>query len=286
MDKITRLRELLASDDTLVMPDAYDPLSARIIESLGFQAVQCSGYSFALANGIASEAAFGFERNLALTADIVKAVGIPVMADGEDGFGDPAVVARTVRAYAAAGVAGINIEDQLLGQPGPKSVIDRALMVEKLRAAREAAKEAGAPGLIINARTDALAAVTDRDAGLEEAIARGNLYLESGGDLVFVIGVSTLDEVRTLVKRIRGPISIAAGMPGNIDRMSISDLRACGVARASLPSLAIYAAIRTVTRVFEAVRNTDDFARIIADDLLCTPQQAQTLSHPAEGSAS
>ncbi len=119
MDKIALLRGLLASRDTLVMPDAYDPLSARIIESLGFKAVQCSGYSFALAACCPSEAALGFERNLALTKGIVEAVQAPVMADGEDGFGDPPDVARTVGAFIRAGVAGINIEDQVLSQPGP-----------------------------------------------------------------------------------------------------------------------------------------------------------------------
>ena len=121
MDKIALLRELLTSPDTLVMPDAYDPLSARIIESLGFQAVQCSGYSFALAACCPSEAALGFERNLALTKSIVEAVQVPVMADAEDGFGGPPVVAQTARAFIRAGVAGINIEDQVLGQPGPSA---------------------------------------------------------------------------------------------------------------------------------------------------------------------
>ncbi len=111
MSKAAVLRELLTSGDTLVMPDAYDPLSARIIESVGFKAVQCSGYSFALAACCPSEAEFGLQRNLALTRSIVEAVQVPVMADGEDGFGDPPMVVETVRAFVRAGVAGINIED-------------------------------------------------------------------------------------------------------------------------------------------------------------------------------
>src|SRR5512136_849421 len=108
MGKASELRQLLKSGGTLVMPDAYDPISARLIERLGFKAVQCSGYSFALAACCPSEAVFGFERNLALTKAIVEAVEVPVMADGEDGFGDPPVVAETVRAFVRAGVAGIN----------------------------------------------------------------------------------------------------------------------------------------------------------------------------------
>jgi 2-methylisocitrate lyase-like PEP mutase family enzyme len=116
MHPATLLRELLSAGDTLVMPDAYDPLSARIIERMGFRAVQCSGFSMA-ASFVSHEPAFGFERNLATTAAITQAVEVPVMADGEDGFGDASVVPATVRAYIEAGVAGINIEDQV-GVPG------------------------------------------------------------------------------------------------------------------------------------------------------------------------
>ena len=126
MNKSTLLRGLITSPEMLLMPDAYDPLSARLIESVGFKAVQCSGYSFALAARCSSEAALGLERNLAMTKAIVEAVDVPVMADGEDGFGDPSVVAETVRAFIRVGVAGINIEDQVLGEPGPSEWLSGA----------------------------------------------------------------------------------------------------------------------------------------------------------------
>src|SRR5208283_2489908 len=129
MSKPDELRALLNSGDTLVMPDAYDPLSARLIESLGFRAVQCSGYSMALAACRPSEAELGFERNLALTREIAAAVTVPVMADGEDGFGDPSAVASAVTAFVKAGVAGLNLEDQVLGNPPPKRIIGCELMI-------------------------------------------------------------------------------------------------------------------------------------------------------------
>lgn len=276
-DKIAVLRELLASPDTLVMPDAYDPLSARIIESLGFKAVQCSGYSFALAACCPSEAAFGIERNLALTKAIVEAVRIPVMADGEDGFGDPPVVAETVRAFVQAGVAGVNIEDQVLGQPAPKRVVDRGLMVEKITAAREAARQEGQPDLIINGRTDALSVATDRNAGLNESVARANLYLDAGADLAFVTGVATLEEVSALVQEIHGPVSIAAGLPNNMHTLSIAGLRACGVRRVSLPVLAIFATIRSLNRTFAALRDSEDFSTILQECLLCSGEDVSRL---------
>jgi 2-methylisocitrate lyase-like PEP mutase family enzyme len=278
MCKSSVLRSLLASPGTLVMPDAYDPLSARIIESLGFKAVQCSGYSFSLAACCPSEAEFGFERNLALTRSIVEAVGVPVMADGEDGFGDPSVVAATVRAFLDAGVAGINLEDQVLGQTGPKRVADRGLMVEKIRAAREAAAQEESPDLVINGRTDALAAATDRNAGLSESIARANLYLQSGADLAFVTGVVTIAEVKTLVEGIHGPVSIAAGLPYNIGQMSIADLIACGVARVSLPMVAVSSAIQAISRTLAAVRDSQNFSAVQREHYLCSSEMLNSLT--------
>ena len=280
MCKSSLLRNLLASPDALLMPDAYDPLSARIIESLGFKAVQCSGHSFALAACCPSEAEFGFERNLALTRSIAEAVRVPVMADGEDGFGDPPVVAETVRSFLRAGVAGINLEDQVLGQAGAKRGVDRSLMIEKIHAAREAARQEGQPELVINGRTDALAAASDRNAGLSESIARANLYLEAGADLAFVAGVVTLAEVKTLVGGIHGPVSIAAGLPYNIDEMSVADLIACGVARVSLPVVAIFSAIQAIRRTLASLRDSQDFSAIRRENLLCSSDDISRLLAP------
>ena len=277
MCKRSLLRNFLASPGGLVMPDAYDPLSARIIESLGFKAIQCSGYSFALAACCPSEAEFGFERNLAVTKSIVEAVQVPVMADGEDGFGDPPVVAETVRSFIRAGVAGINLEDQVLGQPGPKRVIDRGQMIEKIRAAREAARQEGQPDLLINGRTDALAVASDRNAGLTESVARANLYLDAGADLAFVAGVVTIAEVKTLVHGIHGPVSIAAGLPYNIHGMSIADLIACGVARISLPMIAVFSAIQAIGRTLAALRDTQDFSALHRENLLCSSEDVSRL---------
>ena len=257
-----RLRALLASGTTLVMPDAYDPLSARIIEELGFAAVQCSGYSFSLAAACPSEAEFGFERNLRLIANIVQAVNVPVMADGEDGFGDPETVYRTVRAYINVGVAGINLEDQVLNVPNSHQVIGCAQAIAKLTAALAAVRDADVPSLLINARTDALAVATDKEAGLDEAIDRANAYLEAGAGLAFVTGVTSLAQVRRLVAGIRGPLSIAAGLASNAAAFSIADLIECGVARVSLPTLPLFAAIDGVRRALADVARTNVFSAL------------------------
>jgi 2-methylisocitrate lyase-like PEP mutase family enzyme len=252
------------------MPDAYDALSARLIERLGFQAVQCSGFSIALAACCRQEASLGLEENLRVTRHIAEAVSVPVMADGEDGFGDASHVGQTVRRYMEAGAAGMNIEDQVLGLPaGAKQVIDCQAMVDKIIAARSAADSAGDPTFFINSRTDALVAAQDRADGLKEAIERANRYLQAGGDLAFVVGVITLDEARTLVREIAGPVSIAAGMPYNMG-LSIAELKQCGVARVSLPTLAVFASLQAMTQVLSGVQVGEGFTTMAERGLLAS----------------
>src|SRR5512136_1952651 len=88
VDKCLNLKQLLTGPDTLIMADAYDPLAAKLIEYVGFKAVQCSGHSFSIARGYAHEIDVSFTENAAITQSIVSAIQIPVMGDGEDGFGD------------------------------------------------------------------------------------------------------------------------------------------------------------------------------------------------------
>lgn len=262
------LRERFTRRETLLMPDAFDPLSARLIEHLGFPAVQCSGFSFALAAGCPSEAELGFEPNLALTRRIAHAVAIPVMADGEDGFGGPEVVADMVRALIAAGVVGVNLEDQVLGSAKARAVIDVALAREKIAAAVASARDSGLPRFIVNARTDALAVAEDKQDGLREAIDRANGYLEEGATLAFVTGVTSLAQVHTLVGGIAGPLSIAAGLEYNIGAFSIAELMAAGVARVTLPSVALFAALGGMRHALEAIGSSLTFDEVMRGNLL------------------
>jgi len=262
------LRSLLKTEQPLVMPDAYDALSARLIEMAGFKAVQCSGFSMALASHAIPEPMLGFERNIEITKAIVAAVSVPVMADGEDGFGPPERVFDVVRAFVEAGVSGINIEDQVVSEQAPKRLAEPNLMLDKLQAARSAAGNRES-GIVINARTDAVLLASDKTAGLREAIRRGNLYLEAGSDMVFVTGVNSIEEVKVLVREIRGPVSITAGQPQNVGAMSIRDLRECGVARVSLPTLLVLTAMHAVQQALAMVRDSEQFTNLIDQGLLC-----------------
>jgi 2-methylisocitrate lyase-like PEP mutase family enzyme len=203
---------------------------------------------------------------------MVSAVDVPVMADGEDGYGGPEETGETVASFIDAGVAGINIEDQIIGNADGVAVVEQGLMIEKLQAAREAARAAGAPELVINGRTDALRAWPDRVSGLDEAIKRGNAYLQAGADLVFVTYAATLAEVQRAVAGIDGGVSIAAGQPYNMREFSIDDLRRVGVARISLPTLAILSSVQALKTALSGVRDTLGFAHLLADDKLCSWQ--------------
>lgn len=268
MKKSTVLRELLASKETLVMPDAYDPISARVIEQAGFQAVQCSGGSISIAGCLESETALTLEGNLDCTRRIAGAVQVPVMADGEDGYGDAVSTGTTVERFISAGAAGINIEDAVPTRSKQISLVDVSSMTAKIVSAREAANRAGDPDFIINARTDALRGFASREDGLQEAIMRANCYLEAGADLAFICYAATLDEVKALTGGIRGGVSIAAGLPYNIGAFTIADLAGCGVARVSIPMLAILASVKALMTSIASLKDPDGFARV-ADGGLC-----------------
>lgn len=115
------------------MPDAYDPISALMIQKAGFKAVQCSGYSFSVAASYSWESDISLEENLEITRRIVEAVDVPVMEDAEDGYGGPEAVIETVSRFIEIGVAGMNLEDQVLGTGGLLQIISEDLMGEKIR---------------------------------------------------------------------------------------------------------------------------------------------------------
>jgi 2-methylisocitrate lyase-like PEP mutase family enzyme len=254
-----RLRALIQAKPTLVMPDAYDALSAQLIERAGFSAVQCSGYSMALAAGLADECRLTRDYNLQLTRQIVQAVSVPVMADGEDGYED---VGETVWKFMEAGIAGINLEDQILGGDSVVRVQDRQLMIGKLQHARKAADRFSSARLVINARTDVLRAGPDRERQLEKAAQRANAYLDAGADLVFVPYVETYREAAILKKAVAGPLSVAAGLSYNMEHFSVAQLCELGVARVSLPTFVICAAMHRMKQALAALRRTGQFDRM------------------------
>lgn len=268
MNKGRRLREMIQAERTLVMPDAYDAISARIIEQAGFEAVQCSGYSFSISYCYTKETDVSIEENIEKTRRIVGAVDVPVMADGEDGFGDGDVLKANIRKYIEIGAAGANIEDQNLRNEGKGRIIEESRMLDKIRCVLETVREAGNPDFVLNARTDALSLCDDKLKGQTVAIERANRYLEAGATLCFITNIRTLEEIRLFAREVHGPISVAAGLPYNIKEFSIMDCCELGIARVSLPTIAILSSIKTLLEVMGSVKKTGRFDTLLAKELV------------------
>ena len=269
MDNDRILKQLLNSGKTLIMPNAFDPISAKIIEYVGFSAIQCSGASYSISKGYKSEKDIDLKTNLKITREIVDAVKIPIMADGEDGYGEGSDIKNTIKEFINIGVSGINIEDQnhkLISSP--LKIIDQASMLNKIKDANKTKNDFGRNDFIINARTDALLSLDNRKEAQKLTIERANSYLEAGADICFVTFVKTLDEVKLFSKEINGPISIAAGLPYNMQEFSINDCVELGIARVSLPNIMILNSIGFMVKNLMEIKDTGNFNQVIQDNYL------------------
>jgi 2-methylisocitrate lyase-like PEP mutase family enzyme len=228
---------------TLVLPNAWDVISARLVADAGAAAVATTSAGVAWSTGVADGDRLDRERVVDLVARIVAAVDVPVSADIETGYGEtPDGVARTVADVLAAGAVGVNVEDA--DHRGLRPVGEQA---GRLAAARRAADAAGVP-MFLNARVDTyLRAVGDPEARLRETLARANAYAESGADGIFVPGVTDPETVAALADGLPVPLNVLAG-PGAPD---VTTLARAGAARISLGSSlaeAAYAVVRRAAR--------------------------------------
>jgi 2-methylisocitrate lyase-like PEP mutase family enzyme len=224
-----RLRALHHAATPLLLVNAWDAASARIAETLGFPAIATSSSGVANAEGFPDGGSIGRETMLARIAVIATAVGVPVSADLESGYG-PTVedATATARGAIAAGAVGLNFEDATGDAAHP--LYDVALQVERIRALRAAGEGLGVP-LVINARTDAMRhAAGDGEAKIAATIERGKAYAAAGADCIFVPFTNDAEAIGRLAKAIPAPINVlaVAGTP------TVTELTALGVKRISL----------------------------------------------------
>lgn len=240
----------------LVLPNAWDTASARLVEEAGAAAVATTSAGLAWDLGTADGDRLDRDRALGAVARVAAAVRVPVSADIESGYAkDAAGVGDTVRAVLAAGAVGVNIEDALYGREGGGGEGDDgedagdggrgplrpvAEQAERIAAARAAADAAGVP-LFINARIDT---VLRGAGGVEETLERAAAFLAAGADGIFVPGVVDPGTVKSLVAGVEGPLNVLAG-PG---APSVAELAALGVARISTGSSIAQAAHAVVRR--------------------------------------
>ncbi|MFP4273565.1 MAG: oxaloacetate decarboxylase [Paracoccaceae bacterium] len=255
MNKTTRLKRLIEAPEILVMPGAHDPLSARLVAEAGFDAVQASGLGISAAHmGLPDASILSMREMAERTAAIAGAVEIPLMADGDTGYGNAVNAWYTVQAIEAAGAAGINLEDQVMpkrcGHLEGKEVVPTAEMAGKIEAAADARRD---PDFVINARTDALAV-----EGIEATIARARTYFSAGATMVFVDGVDSRDTIARLVDAIGGPLSVNMVEGGRTPAgLTFTELQRMGVARVSLPVSLLLASVHAMRQALHAIRTRD-----------------------------
>jgi 2-methylisocitrate lyase-like PEP mutase family enzyme len=253
-DKAARLRALHHAPPILVLPNAWDAVTARLIEAEGFPAVATTSAGMAASLGYADGGAVPPREMIEAVSRIARAVSVPVTADIEHGYATtPDAVAEVVMRVVAAGAVGVNLEDIV---PGAADLEAVGLQCDKIRAVVKAGAKSGVP-VVVNARTDVfLRAIGAPESRLDAAIERGRAYLAAGAACVFVPGVRDRDAIAALVKGIGGPINILAG-PGS---PPIAELESLGVARVSLGSGPARAALAVVREIAQELKSTGTYS--------------------------
>jgi 2-methylisocitrate lyase-like PEP mutase family enzyme len=246
-EQAAAFRRLHDGPGILVLPNAWDVITARVIESAGFAAIATSSAGVAWALGYADGERISRGEMLAVVRRIAASVRVPVTADMEAGYGTtPEAASETARGVIAAGAVGLNLED---GTPDGR-LVDVALHQDRIRAVREAGKASGVP-LVINARTDAFEVKEWSPAErLSAAVRRANAYRRAGADCLFVPHVSDAATIGQLAQEIDGPLNIIAGPPAP----PIPELERLGVRRASLGPRVVQAALGLVRRAATELR--------------------------------
>jgi 2-methylisocitrate lyase-like PEP mutase family enzyme len=245
--KSRRLRELILAPEILVMPGAYDVLSALLFQQLGFQAIQCTSGGIAAALGYPDGEVMSRDLFIQLTASFAAAVSVPVNADGEKGYGDEEGVKETVRSLVAAGVAGMNLEDSVA--KGGSGLVELSQQLRKIKSVMDTKQELGSE-FFLNARVDAFhVMLNDSKKALDEAIRRGNAYAEAGGDCIFYLSLHSAEVIGEVAKEVKAPISILAGPQSP----SVSELQDLGVARVSYGSGFMKAAITGTKKLAQEI---------------------------------
>jgi 2-methylisocitrate lyase-like PEP mutase family enzyme len=250
-----KLRKMLESGKTLVVPGACDPISALLVERAGFQAVYIGSYATAAAGfGMPDVGLVTMGEMAAYAKTITDAVDIPVIADGENGWNNAANIWRTIRSFEQAGVCGIHIEDHEFGKhaPVPQVLTSRENMVQKIRAALDAREDIN---FLIIARTDAAWAFND----VEEAVSRMNSFTDAGADMVMAAGLDP-NVLAGLRSRIKGKIMIT-DTPGR----SVADEESAGADVVLYYGFSLYAAyhgVKTALDTFMQTRNADGIEQV------------------------
>ncbi len=262
LEKITRFRALHAGSSAFVIPNPWDAGSARVLASLGFQALATSSSASA---GTLGRRDYGVDRDeaLAMARIIVEAVDIPVSADLENGFGDaPEAAAETIRRAAEVGLAGGSIEDA----PGGAAPYDVVLASERIAAAAEVARRVPG-GFVLTARAENYVRGVPN---LDDTVRRLQAYERAGADVLFAPGLPDLAAVRTVCEAVSKPVNYMSGARGRA--FAVGELGAVGVKRISVATAFYRAALTGLVDAAKEVRDRGTFTFV--DRVMTSPEAA------------
>src|SRR2546423_3952709 len=252
MTQARGFRDLLKRERMVVAPGAYDCITAKLIEQAGFFAVYMTGAGTAATLGYPDFGLVTMPEMVAKAGRIATAVTLPVIADADTGYGNELNVVRTVRAYEAAGVAGIHIEDQgfpkKCGHLDDKEIVPREDWLAKIRAAAQSRRD---PDFLVIARTDSRAA-----AGLDEAIARANAAIAAGADMAFVEAPQPLEEVAAVPRLVKGPCLLNVVRGGKTPDLDLREAERMGYKLAIVPGLLIKNVVGICEKMLDELRAT------------------------------
>src|SRR5258706_943785 len=251
-EKGAAFRALHQRDGAFIIPNPFDPGTARLLAPLGFEALATTsaGYAFSIGQ---RDNTVGRDRMMEHAAAIVAATSLPVSADLENGFGDdPETVAETIRRAAAAGLAGCSIEASRDRSNNP--IYEHAHAVERIRAAAEVVRSLPFPFTLTGRAENYLVGRPD----LEDTIRRLQAYQEAGADVLYAPGLRTRDDIAAVVRSVDRPVNVIMGLQGV--ELSLADLSSLGVKRISVGSALSRAALGAFLRAAREMKEHGTFS--------------------------
>ena len=247
-----KLREKIANGDFMPMPCCFDALSAKMIEQAGFGVTFMSGFAASASRlGQPDLGLMSYAEVVDQARNITDAISIPVIVDGDTGYGNAMNVRRTVEGFAKAGCAGVLIEDQLApkrcGHTPGKDVVSRDEAFDRIKAADDARQEG--TDILIMGRTDA-----NHTHGLDEAIHRGKEYQEIGADIVFIEAPKTVEEMETICREVPGCNMANIVEGGLTPNLSMEQLQDVGFQFVAYPLTLLAASMQAMKQTLELMR--------------------------------
>ncbi|MDX9871423.1 MAG: oxaloacetate decarboxylase [Clostridia bacterium] len=253
-----KLKELLAKPDLIIAAGVYDGVSARLVQEAGFSCAYMTG--FGVAGSVLGEPDYGMMTMTEMAThakNLAAVMDIPMIADADTGYGNPLNVRRTVREYETAGVAAIQLEDQVFpkrcGHMEGKVVIPLEEHAKKIEMAANTRKEA-----LIIARTDARA-----PHGLEEALKRAKAYANAGADIIFVDAPHSIEELKTIASEIKVPLLVNMTEGGKTPILTDKELQQLGFKIAIYPCITVFAAMKAMKEVLADLKREGTSVNIL-----------------------